>query len=314
MDYASLKARAKECWKELEEFPEPLVQIGMGTCGKAAGAERVLATIEQTLKGINPLGRIMHVGCIGLCYLEPLMAIRKGGEPFIYYGNLTPEKTEKILSDYLLHDDPIPKWAVCTLGNGHAQGNGAIDGVPQFHELPMIRPQVRIALRNCGLIDPENIDHYIARGGYSGLQKALNMEPDAVIQEIKASGLRGRGGAGFPTGMKWEFARKAPGSIKYVVCNADEGDPGAFMDRSLLESDPHAVLEGMLICAYAIGAREGYVYARAEYPLAIRRLRVAMKQMEENGLLGKHVMGAISHSTSRSRKVRELSSAARRPL
>jgi NADH:ubiquinone oxidoreductase subunit F (NADH-binding) len=156
----------------------------------------------------------------------------------------------------------------------------------------MIRPQVRIALRNCGIIDPENIDHYIARGGYGGLQKALAMAPEEVIREIKDSGLRGRGGAGFPTGTKWEFARKAPGTIKYVVCNADEGDPGAFMDRSLLESDPHAVLEGMVICAYAIGAKEGYVYARAEYPLAIRRLRVAMKQMEEYGLLGRHVMGS----------------------
>ena len=285
MDYTSMKAKASREWNFLENLPQPLIQIGMGTCGKAAGAAAVLDSVKRTLKKIHYLGRVMEVGCIGLCYLEPLMAVRKPGRPFIYYGNLTPEKTEEILSRYILEDDPSPRLAACTLGDG------TIAGIPKFNELPMIRPQVRIALRNCGLIDPENIDHYIARGGYSGLQRALKMQPEDVIKEIKDSGLRGRGGAGFPTGLKWEFAAKTLSKTKYIVCNADEGDPGAFMDRSLLEGDPHSVLEGMLIGAYAIGSAEGYIYVRAEYPLAIQRIETALERMKTYGLLEKDILG-----------------------
>ena len=286
MDFTSIKARAEKNWKALENLRQPLIHIGMGTCGKAAGAEEVYAAAKQTLKEINLLGRILQVGCIGMCYLEPLMAVRKPGGPFIYYGNLTAKRTEEILLACLQDDDPKPEWAVCTMGNG------SVDGIPRFEELPMIKPQIRIALRNCGIIDPENIEHYIARGGYSGLLRALQMSRGKVIQEIKNSGLRGRGGAGFPTGIKWEFASKAPGQTKYLICNADEGDPGAFMDRSLLEGDPHSVLEGMLIGAYAIGCNEGYIYIRAEYPLAIKRLETALKQMEEYGLLGRNILGS----------------------
>ncbi|RJQ51589.1 MAG: NADH-quinone oxidoreductase subunit NuoF [Desulfobacteraceae bacterium] len=269
----------------MENLPQPVIHIGMGTCGKAAGAAEVLEAARQTLKETGVLGRILQVGCIGMCYLEPLMAVRKPGRPFVLYGDLNPERTEKILTGYLLEDDAASRSAVCTLGEG------SIDGIPRFVDHPMVKHQVRIALRNCGLIDPENIDHYIARGGYSGLQKALSMKPEAVVAEVKASGLRGRGGAGFPTGMKWEFARNAPGKDKYIICNADEGDPGAFMDRSLLESDPHAVLEGILIGAYAIGAEEGYIYVRAEYPLAIERLITAIDQMEAYQLIGEEILG-----------------------
>jgi len=295
MDYATIKAKADRHWHELSNLEHPLVQIGMGTCGRAAGADEVFSAIERTLNRINPEARIIRVGCIGMCYLEPLMAVRKPGRPFIYYGNLTPEKAERILSSYLLEDDPGAELAVCTLSDGSTNGNGSVDGIPRFSELPMIRPQVRIALRNCGLIDPENIEEYIARDGYSGLHRALAMEPEDVIKEIQESGLRGRGGAGFPTGIKWGFAKKSGGKEKYIICNADEGDPGAFMDRSLLEGDPHAVLEGMVIGAYAIGAHEGYVYIRAEYPLAIERLERAIEQMEEWGLLGRNILGSRFH-------------------
>jgi len=284
MDYASIKAKADRQWDVLEKLPQPLIIIGMGTCGRAAGGQEILAAARQSLNRMNLLGRILEVGCIGMCYLEPLIGVRKPGRPFIYYGNLTSARTEEILASYLLDDDPKPQWAAFT------QGESSIDGIPCFSELPMIRHQMRIALRNCGLIDPGNIDHYIARGGYSGLHRALSMKPEEVIQEIKDSGLRGRGGAGFPTGMKWEFARKALSMTKYIVCNADEGDPGAFMDRSLLEGDPHAVLEGMLIGAYAIGAQEGYVYIRAEYPLAIQRIEAALLQMGEYGILGENIL------------------------
>ncbi|MFC1839360.1 NADH-ubiquinone oxidoreductase-F iron-sulfur binding region domain-containing protein [Thermodesulfobacteriota bacterium] len=283
--FASMKAKAEREWKALENLQQPVIHIGMGTCGKAAGSDDVYAAAKEKLRNMGILGRIFQVGCIGMCYLEPIMAIRKPGKPFIYYGNLTRNKTEEILTAYLRDDDPKTKHAICTMGNDR------VEGIPLFEEIPMIKPQVRIATRNCGIIDPENINHYIARAGYAGLMTALKMKPEDVIQEIIDSGLRGRGGAGFPTGNKWQFARTGPGPTKYFICNADEGDPGAFMDRSLLEGDPHAVLEGMLIGGYAIGCTEGYVYIRAEYPLAIKRLETAMKQMEECGLLGQGILG-----------------------
>jgi NADH:ubiquinone oxidoreductase subunit F (NADH-binding)/(2Fe-2S) ferredoxin len=287
MDFTLLSTQAEQEWKALQELQQPLIYVGMGTCGRAAGAEEVYAAAKQTLQQLNITGRILPVGCIGMCYLEPLMAVRKPGWPFLYYGNLTARKTEEILSAFLQDKgDFTGEGAVCFLGVG------AAGDIPRFEELPMIKPQKRIALRNCGLIDPEEINHYIARDGYRGLQKALGMKPEEVIQEIKDSGLRGRGGAGFPTGLKWEFAKKAPGRTKYIICNADEGDPGAFMDRSLLEGDPHAVLEGMLIGAYAIGCAEGYIYIRAEYPLAIQRLETALEQMKQSGLLGKKILGS----------------------
>jgi NADH-quinone oxidoreductase subunit F len=166
-----------------------------------------------------------------------------------------------------------------------------VDGVPAFADLPMMRGQVRVVLRNAGIIDPARIEHYVARGGYAGLAKAVTMTPEAVIEQVKAAGLRGRGGAGFPTGVKWGFAREAKGKVKYVICNADEGDPGAFMDRAVLESDPHAVLEGLAIAAYAVGAHRACVYVRAEYPLAIERLRTAIRQMTDLGLAGASVLG-----------------------
>jgi len=286
MRYTAIKAKAEKEWNWLENLPQPLIQLGMGTCGRASGADDILRSVQQTLKDANLLARTMEVGCIGMCYLEPLMAVRKPGRPFILYGNLTPEKTEKILKRYLTEDDPCAKWSVCTIGKER------VEGIPPFEEHPMLRPQVRIALRNCGLIDPNNIHHYIARGGYEGLQRALGMRPAEVIEEVKASGLKGRGGAGFATGLKWEFARNSLKDTSYIICNADEGDPGAFMDRALLEGDPHAVLEGMLIGAYAIGAAEGFIYVRAEYPLAIERLVKALADMQQYGLLGDSVLGS----------------------
>ena len=172
------------------------------------------------------------------------------------------------------------------------QGAPTDISIPSIWDHPMLKPQIRIALRNCGIIDPESIDHYLARGGYSALEKALSTKPEAVIEEVKRSGLRGRGGAGFPTGMKWEFCRKAPGLEKYLICNADEGDPGAFMDRSVLEGDPHSVLEGMLIAAHAIGSTAGIIYCRAEYPLALKRLETALRQARDYGLLGDDILGS----------------------
>ncbi len=286
MNFDEIRSRAVAEWQALESSDKPIIFVGAATCGRAAGAGAVMEAINSALAQHGLEARVFPVGCIGLCYAEPIVALAKPGKPRIVYGNLTPELAAQLIADYLGKDNPRPDLALGT------EGDGAVDGIPRFSELPMLKPQVRIALRNCGLIDPDSINHYIARDGYSGLVRALAMKPEDVIEEVKRSGLRGRGGGGFPTGLKWEFCRRSPGTVKYVICNADEGDPGAFMDRSLLEGDPHSVLEGMLIGAYAMGATEGYIYIRAEYPLAIKRLQLALRQMEDCGLVGDDILGS----------------------
>ncbi|HUW45062.1 MAG TPA: NADH-quinone oxidoreductase subunit NuoF [Dehalococcoidia bacterium] len=286
MNFEEIKNQAIVQWKALQQSEKTRILIGMGTCGRAAGADDILDVLNRELAQQHIQADIVPVGCIGLCYAEPLIEVIKPGMPSVFYGNLTTELISEIIKDYLINDNPRSDLA---LG---IRGEGTLEGIPNFFDLPVLKPQVRISLRNCGNIDPENINHYIANGGYEGLAKALRMEPQEVIDEVKKSGLRGRGGAGFPTGAKWQFCHDAPGDIKYIICNADEGDPGAFMDRALLESDPHTVLEGMLIGAYGIGASEGYIYIRAEYPLAIQRLRTAIKKMEEYGLIGDDIMGS----------------------
>lgn len=284
MSFADIQEKAIAEWDALRHGPTPGILVGAGTCGRAAGAEAVLAEIDRELAQRNIDAIVMQVGCVGLCYAEPLVDIIKPGRPRICYGNVTPEIAAQLIEDYLVKGDPRSDLALGTIGHG------VVNGIPNLFELPMLKSQVRIVLHNCGFIDPTNINHYIACGGYSGLVKALDMKPEQIIEEIKRSGLRGRGGAGFPTGRKWEFCRQSPGKEKYIICNADEGDPGAFMNRSLLEGDPHSVLEGMLIGARAIGAREGYIYCRAEYPLALERLRIALKKLEEYRLIGDNIL------------------------
>ena len=286
MSFEEIKREAASHWKAMQSSSRPRILIGTATCGMAAGAEDILQALGKELEKNNIKADIMQVGCIGLCYAEPLIEVIKPGKPSVFYCNLTPELVAEIVRDWLVGDNPRPDLAMGT------RGEGTLEGIPGLFELPVLKPQMRIVLRNCGNIDPANIHQYIANGGYEGFIKALKMKPQEVIDEMKKSGLRGRGGAGFPTGTKWQFCHDAPGAIKYIVCNADEGDPGAFMDRAVMEGDPHAVLEGMLIGAYAIGASEGYVYIRAEYPLAIKRLIVALKQMEECGLLGDNILGS----------------------
>lgn len=286
MNFEEIRSQAILQWKAMQQSENVRILIGMGTCGRAAGAEDILKVLNQELNQENIRADILPVGCIGLCYAEPLIEVIKPGIPSVFYGNLTPETIPEIVKDCLVDGNPRPDLA---LG---IRGEGELVGIPNLFDLPVLKPQVRISLRNCGNIDPENMDHYVANGGYEGLARALRMKPQEVIDEIKKSGLRGRGGAGFPTGVKWQFCHDAPGDLKYVICNADEGDPGAFMDRALLEGDPHAVMEGILIGAYAIGATEGYIYIRAEYPLAIQRLRAAIEQMEQYGLIGEDIMGS----------------------
>jgi len=284
--FDEIKEKAIEEWNKLWGEGKPVIRIEAATCGRAAGALDVLDAVKRRVKELNLDVKIITTGCIGLCYLEPIMDITKPNQPSIFYHSLNPETAASIVEDYLVKGDARIDKALCSSESGFA-------GLPAFHELPVMKKQVRRILQRCGVIDPENIWHYIALGGYSGLVKALSMKPEEVIEWVKMSGLRGRGGAGFPTGRKWEVCRSASSSdIKYIICNADEGDPGAFMNRALLESDPHFVLEGMVIGSYAIGAEVGYIYCRAEYPLALERLRTAITQMAELGFLGENILGS----------------------
>ena len=253
------------------------LRIGLGSCGIAAGGKKVREALLNCLKENNMNIKITSTGCIGMCFYEPIVdVIDDEGEVYTYV-NVTPEKAEEIVEQHIKNGVPVEKYIQST-------------GKKPFKQL---EKQVRVVLQNCGIINPEKIEDYLEKGGYKALEKCLKeMTPDQVIEEIKKSGLRGRGGAGFPTWFKWDAARKAKGNEKYVVCNADEGDPGAFMDRSVLEGDPHGLLEGMIIAGYAIGANHGFIYCRAEYPLAIERLEGAIAQAHEANFLGGNIMGS----------------------
>jgi NADH-quinone oxidoreductase subunit F len=259
------------------------VIVGMGTCGLSAGAKQVYEKLESILEANPGAFELSGTGCIGMCYREPLVEVRSNGSRTIY-GDVTEEVAQEIFDVHIKGGGVL---------EGHVALGIAGEMVESGTESDFQGPQKKIVLRNCGTIDPESIEEYEKAGGYRGLRKALlEMEPGEIIEEVKASGLRGRGGAGFPTGLKWSFAAGNEADRKYVVCNADEGDPGAFMDRSVLEGDPHAVLEGMIICGKAIGASFGYIYCRAEYPLAIRRLTIAIKEATEKGYLGEDILGS----------------------
>ena len=255
-----------------------------GTGCTSSHSMKVIAQLEQSLQelGITDV-LVVKTGCFGLCALGPIMIVYPEGA---FYAQMTPEHVKTVAEQHLVKGGKIVKELLY-------QGTVAEDGtIIPFAETPFYKKQMRIALRNCGVIAPEDIEEAIAAGDYAALEKVLtSMTPDDVINEMSASGLRGRGGAGFPTGRKWSFAKASPGDIKYVCCNADEGDPGAFMDRSVLEGDPHAVLEAMAIAGYAIGANQGYIYVRAEYPIAVERLKIAIRQAREMELLGKNIFG-----------------------
>jgi len=282
--FEEIRTAAVTEWESLKHSGKPYIMVGTATCGRAAGALDTLEAIGQTIAGLGVDVRLLQVGCMGHCYAEPLVIIFKPDYPPICYAYVTPEIAGRLVEDFFVRDDPGLEFALGALEEN--------DLIPTVHELPRFQHEFRLLLHNCGYIDPENINHYIANGGYSGLARALRMSPEEIIEEIRRSGLRGRGGAGFPTGRKWELCRDAPGTSKYLVCNADEGDPGAFMDRALLESDPQSVIEGMVIAGYAIGTSQGYVYIRAEYPLAVRCVENAIRQAEELGLLGDDILGS----------------------
>ncbi len=268
------------------------ILVGMGTCGLAAGAQAVHDKIKATLEELKINAEVIPVGCVGYCQMEVIVDIKKPSYPKVSYGNVTPENVSALLKTVFV-DGKFESDLV--IGKYIDEKETYIDKLPaiqEVKELPFFKKQRRLVLKNCGHLNPLSIDEYINAEGYEGLKKVFKMSPVEVIDEMKKSGLRGRGGGGFPTGTKWEFANKAVGEKKYMICNADEGDPGAFMDRSVLEGDPFSVIEGMTIAAYAIGANYGYIYVRAEYPLAIERLEHSIKVAKERNLLGKNILNS----------------------
>ena len=280
--YENLKLKAIEKIDALKQ--KPLVLIGMATCGKAAGAVNISEAFKKEIKNKGLDAQVIEVGCMGYCYAEPLAIIAKPGFPPLCYGHLDEDLVKRLVEDFLVNDDPCYEFAMVAIEPNEV--------FPTFTDFPRGAYEQKIILEHCGFIDPEDIDHYIAKEGYAALAKVLTMPPEEVLAEIKAANLRGRGGAGFPAGSKWETSWRQKESIKFVICNADEGDPGAFMDRSILESNPHQVIEGLIICAYAVGAVKGYFYIRAEYPQAIRTVKIALQQAREKGLLGNSILGS----------------------
>lgn len=283
-NYREIERRALERANAARDSGKPVIMVGTATCGRAAGALEILKTIKTQLQAKGAEAEVMEVGCMGHCYAEPIVVISKPGFPSIVYGYVTPIIAERLVQDFILGDDPSLEYTM-----GALEAN---ELVPSIYDLPRYAFEKLVLLEKCGKINPEDIDQYVAKGGYSALAAALQKEPGEIVSEIKASGLRGRGGAGFDAGAKWEACRQAAGDIKYIICNADEGDPGAFMDRAILESDPHSVIEGMVIAAYAIGSSQGYIYVRAEYPLAVQRLHTALRQAGESGFLGANILGS----------------------
>jgi NADH-quinone oxidoreductase subunit F/NADP-reducing hydrogenase subunit HndC len=261
-----------------------------GTGCESCRSEEIYKNLmmEAEIQGLKEEVQVVRTGCFGFCEKGPIVKVLPQES---FYVEVKPEDAREIIAEQVVKGREV-KRLLYDKGDGAAAAAAAAAAEGKA-DLRSYQKQYRIVLRNCGVIDPENIDEYIAREGYEALEKALfEMKSADVIAELKASGLRGRGGAGFPTGMKWEFTRAAPGTVKYVICNADEGDPGAYMDRATIEGDPHSVIEAMAICGYTVGATKGYVYIRAEYPLAIERLRIAIRQAEEYGLLGKDILGS----------------------
>lgn len=278
-----ISAEGEKLAKKTKYHKQVLVCGGTGCT--SSGSKKVIAALEKSLKanGLEKEILVVRTGCFGLCSLGPIMIVYPEGA---FYSQATPEGVERIVKEHLKEGNVVKE--LLYKETVHTDGS-----IISLSETQFYKKQLRVALRNCGVIDPENIEEYIAVDGYQALAKVLTkMTPDDVINEVSASGLRGRGGGGFPTGKKWSFAKASVNDVKYVCCNADEGDPGAFMDRSILEGDPQCIIEAMIIAGYAIGANHGFVYIRAEYPIAVQRLHIAIEQARKYGFLGKNIFGS----------------------
>ena len=287
MKYKKIVSQATEEWAAMTSGKVPLIRIGTAMCGHAAGAFRVVKALQNYLDSTELEANIQEVGCLGLCYAEPLLDIKKPGKSRLFFNNVTPEEIEYIVDEYLINEG-YPKEKVF----GYIGEEGPVNGEDSLESMPGLKLQNRIALRNAGHISPHDINQYIANGGYAGLYKALtDLSPSEVIDEVKNSGLRGRGGAAFPTGVKWSFLVGSPGPTKYILCNCEEGDPGAYNDKGILESDPHTLLEGLAIAGYATGASNGIVFIRHGHDGPIERTEKAIEQAYALGLIGNNILG-----------------------
>jgi len=282
--FARLRSFSQGKWSSLRHNSAPTILVGTATCGRASGALEVWKAFAEEIQKANIEANLLQVGCLGHCYAEPLVVISRPGFPAIAYGRVNSVIASLLVRSFIIEGDPCIELML-----GAVEENNLL---PTVFDLPRFRLENRLLLKRCGFIDPEDIHQSIANGGYEGLCRVLHEEPREVISLIKASRLRGRGGAGFPAGRKWEICALAKGNPKYVICNADEGDPGAYMDRALLESDPHQALEGMIIAGYAVGASSGIIYLRSEYPLAAERIQKAIHQAEDLGLLGDKILAS----------------------
>ena len=284
--YQDLRTRADEVWGRIASPSRTLIRVVDATCSRVVGAGDTLERLRQEVQARGLDADVMATGCLGLCYAEPLVEITRPGGQSVLYQKVTADKVPSLV-DQSLRDDGIARDMAFA-----SSGSQAVSGIPPLDSLEFWRGQVRRLMANCGVTDPDSIDHYIARGGYEGLTRALRMEPVDVIQEVKNSGLWGRGGAAFSTGLKWEFLLNAKREPKYLICNADEGDPGSFVNRNLMESDPQLLVEGMIIGGFATDADMGYLYIRDEYPVPVQRMARAVEQAREKGLLGKGILGS----------------------
>ena len=283
--FAALERQAQETWKALEDRPR--VRVGTALCGLAAGGGQVLEALQREVERRGLDVTVHTVGCLGQCYAEPLVDIQKPGGARVFYRNVTSEMVPQLVEDCLAGDEVRADLALGSLGAG------APSDVPPLEDLDAWRYQVRIATRNCGTIDPGELSHYVSQGGYAALAKVLaEMTPQQVLEEVSKAGLRGRGGAAFPTAVKWGFLARTPGDVKYILVNCEEGDPGAFNDKGILESDPHTLLEGAILAGYATGATFGYVFIRHGHHGPIERTQRAIEQAQEAGLLGESVLGS----------------------
>jgi NADH:ubiquinone oxidoreductase subunit F (NADH-binding)/(2Fe-2S) ferredoxin len=286
--FAELRERADRRWQELNDAA--WIRVGGGVSGEAAGCDEVIEAFNSELQSTGVTATVSRVGMYGLCYAEPLVDIKTPGGPRVWYANVTPEQVPDLVAQHVKGEQPVIAQA---LGYEPAGEGQVLQGVTKLEDLPDVAAQTRIATRNFGHIDPQDLLQYVANGGYSGLDKALDsMAPDQVLEEVKGSGLRGRGGAAFPTGLKWSFLSGNPAKEKYVLCNCEEGDPGAFNDKAILESDPHTLLEGLILAGYATNSSKGFIFIRQGHDEPINAARKAVADAYEAGLLGENILGS----------------------
>ncbi len=286
-DFSRIQEAAQARWRSLTNGSRPWLRIGTALCGQAAGAAAVVNAIEQALNDRGIAATVSRVGCLGLCFAEPLVDVQLPGQPRVIYRNVTPETAGVIVDQHLGRGEPLTDWVLGTLG---AAAGGSL---PRLDDHPMRALEQRIALRNAGHIDPLDIYQYVANGGYQALNASLTgMTPAETLEQVNLSGLRGRGGAAFATGAKWRFLAGSNAPMKYILCNCEEGDPGAFNDKGILESDPHTVVEGIVLAGYATGAGYGYIFIRHGHEGPIERAKAAVAQAYQLGLLGRNILGS----------------------